>query len=483
MTYDNTKRKTMMKFRTGAALLIFLSLTALTDVDESADATYRELDLLAKVLELVRDTYVEEVSEPKLLEAAIRGMLASLDPHSGYMDAEVTRENQIQTKGEYGGVGIEVLYENGALRVISPMDDTPAFRAGILAGDLIISIGDTDVSEITGDEAVDLLRGAPGTDVMVRIFRANAGEPFEVKLTREAISLSSVRHRIERDKIGYIRISTFLNEKTASDLKSAIRALRKQSNDALLGYVIDLRNNPGGLLEQATAVTDVFLDRGEIASMRGRHPSENARWNATRGDDTNGLPLVVLINAGSASASEIVAGALQDQERAILVGEQSFGKGIVQTVFPLTEDRAVRITTAYYYTPSGRSIQATGIDPDFVVEQPIRNALGEPVLLPRERDLSRHIRNADEPTKPAKTQGPKANPSPNEDNDLLPNKSNKTDDKPKTEERAPTEPLVDDQGKLIDLQLKFALDYLEGKVPHERQQALRKDAAPTKEWE
>lgn len=481
MRQDNNKRKTMMKFRTGAALVMFLSFTALTDADESADATYRELDLLAKVLELVRDTYVEEVSEPKLLEAAIRGMLASLDPHSGYMDAEVTRENQIQTKGEYGGVGIEVLYENGALRVISPMDDTPAFRAGILAGDLIISIGDTDVSEITSDEAVDLLRGEPGTDVVVRVFRANAGKPFEVKLTREAISISSVRHRLERNKIGYIRISTFLNEKTANDLKSAIRALRKQTNDTLTGYVIDLRNNPGGLLEQATAVADVFLDRGEIASMRGRQRSENARWNATRGDDTNGLPLVVLINAGSASASEIVAGALQDQERAILVGEQSFGKGIVQTVFPLTEDRAVRITTAYYYTPSGRSIQATGIDPDFVVEQPIRNALGEPVLLPRERDLSRHIRNADETAEKAKTEEGKTNGAPDDEIDRFRKELNKTEDSAVPEKTKPAQPLVDEKGNLIDLQLKFALDYLEGKLTVEQQQALRTGAARPKE--
>jgi carboxyl-terminal processing protease len=439
-----------MRARIVGLVCLFLGLTALTDSEKSADATYRELDMLAKVLELVKDTYVEDVSEQQLLEGAIRGMLANLDPHSGYMDAEVFKENQIQTKGEYGGVGIELVYDNGALRVISPMDDTPAYRAGIQAGDLIIRINDTPVSDITSDEAIDLLRGEPDTDVTIKVYRANAGNPFDVTLTREIIKISSVRYHVERSDIGYIRITTFVNEKTAQDLRNAIRSLQHDAGPKLKGYVLDLRNNPGGLLDQAIDVSDVFLDRGEIVSMRGRQRSENARWNAAKGDDTNGLPIVVLINAGTASASEIVAGALQDQKRAVIVGDQSFGKGIVQTVFPLAEDRAVRITTARYYTPSGRSIQATGINPDYEVEQPIRNALGQAVLIRREKDLTRHI----------------------------PNENGGKDEAPAPEEKpVPPETLVDENGNLVDLQLKFALDYLEGKLPADQRQALA-DQAP-----
>jgi len=338
---------------------IFFMLTALTDGETTSDDTYRELDLLAKVLELVKDTYVEEVNEQQLLEAAIRGMLNDLDPHSGYMDAEIFKENQIQTKGEYGGVGIEVVGENGVLKVVSPMDDTPAFRADIQPGDYITQIDGFPVVEMDYMDSVNKLRGEVATEVEITIVRPSEERTFNVILVREVISISAVRWRIERENIGYIRLTTFNNEKLTQDLRKAIREIKEEAGPKLKGYILDIRNNPGGLLDQAIDVTDVFLERGEVVSIRGRQASENARWDATSGDDTNGMPIIVLINAGSASASEIVAGALQDHRRATIIGVESFGKGLVQTVYPLTDDRAVRITTARYYTPSGRSMAAS----------------------------------------------------------------------------------------------------------------------------
>jgi len=425
---------------------LFFMLTALTDGETTSDATYRELDLLAKVLELVKDTYVEEVDEQQLLEAAIRGMLNDLDPHSGYMDAEVFKENQIQTKGEYGGVGIEVVGENGVLKVVSPMDDTPAFRADIKSGDYITQIDGQPVVEMDYIESVDHLRGVVGTEVEVTIVRPSEERTFKVTLMREIISISAVRWRVERDNIGYIRLTTFNNEKLTQDLRKAIRDIKEEAGTKLKGYILDIRNNPGGLLDQAIDVTDVFLERGEVVSIRGRQASENARWDATSGDDTNGMPIIVLINAGSASASEIVAGALQDHKRATIIGVESFGKGLVQTVYPLADDRAVRITTARYYTPSGRSIQTLGIKPDIIIEQPIRDAEGNPVFFRRERDLANHLANENGDASVDGTEAPEA--------DLRP------------------EPELDEEGRLKDYQLNYALDLLTGVIEVEQRQAL-----------
>ena len=435
----------MKKSIAGIVSLFFL-LGALTDGETTSDETYRELDLLAKVLELVNDTYVEEVNERELLEAAIRGMLSDLDPHSGYMDADVFRENQIQTKGEYGGVGIEVIGENGILKVISPMDDTPAYRAGIQSGDYITHIEGRPIVEMDYIEAVNNLRGVVGTEVEVTINRPSEERSFKVSLVREIISISAVRHRVERGNIGYIRLTTFNNEKLTLDLKKAIREIKEEAGANLKGYILDIRNNPGGLLDQAIEVTDVFLERGEVVSIRGRQRSENARWDATRGDDTDGLPIIVLINAGSASASEIVAGALQDHKRATILGVESFGKGLVQTVYPLADDRAVRITTARYYTPSGRSIQTLGIKPDIIVEQPVRDAEGNQVFFRRERDLANHI--------------PNETGTASEEETLA------------SEVLIRPEPKVDEAGRLEDYQLNYALDLLTGVIELGQRQAL-----------
>ncbi len=435
-----------MKKSIAGILSLFLILTALSDVESSSDATYRELDLLAKVLELVKDTYVEEVDEQKLLEAAIRGMLNDLDPHSGYMDVSSFRENQIQSRGEYGGLGMEIVPSNNVLRIVAPMDDTPASRAGLKAGDYITHIDDEPLTEYTSDEAVDLMRGPAGTDVKIRVFREGEGEPFDLELTREVITLKTVRHRVERETIGYIRLTTFNNENVADDLRDAIEDIKAELGDNVTGYVLDLRNNPGGLLDMAIDVTDIFLERGEIVSMRGRRASENARWNATRGDLTDGLPIVILVNAGAASASEIVAGALQDHERAIIVGEESFGKGLVQTVYPLSDERAVRVTTARYYTPSGKSIQGIGIVPDIIVEQPIFDRNGNRVKIRRERDLSGALENEEITAEGEEAEAAQTVISP--------------------------EPEPDEDGNIPDYQLRYALDLLLGVVQIEQRQAL-----------
>ena len=436
-----------MKKSIAGIISIFFLLTAQTERDVISDETYRELDLLAKVLELVKDTYVEEVDERELLEAAIRGMLNDLDPHSGYMDASIFRENQIQTRGEYGGLGIEVIGENGVLKVITPMNDTPASRADVRTGDLITHIEGDPLKDMDANEAVENLRGAVGTDVTITIARPSETRIFDLTLTREVISISAVRHRIERGTIGYLRLNTFNNEKLSQDLKSAIRDIKEEAGNGLKGYVLDLRNNPGGLLDQAVEVSDIFLERGEVVSIRGRQRSENARWNASSGDEIDGLPLIVLINAGSASASEIVAGALQDHKRATILGIESFGKGLVQTVYPLADDRAVRITTARYYTPSGRSIQTLGIKPDIIVEQPIFDADGKPVNFQRERDLTGHI--------------------PNENGNSAEEEST-----PIVEAMIRPAPEVDEDGNYKDYQLNYALDLLTGIIELEQRQAL-----------
>lgn len=329
--------------------------------------TYRQLDLFGDVFERVRAQYVEEKPDQELIENAINGMLTSLDPHSAYLNNEKFEDMRVNTRGEFGGLGIEVTMENGLVKVVSPIDDTPAFRAGVEAGDYIVQIDDEPVMGLTLSEAVDMMRGKVGTEIDLIISREGADAPIEMTLVRDVIKIRSVRHRVEGNS-GYIRITTF-NQNSESGVKKAIQEIKAELGNQLNGYVLDLRNNPGGLLDQAIAVSDIFIDKGEIVSTRGRHDDDTKRDNATPGDLAEGLPVVVLINGGSASASEIVAGALQDHRRAILLGTQSFGKGSVQTVIPLPGHGAMRLTTARYYTPSGRSIQAKGIEPDIVVEQ------------------------------------------------------------------------------------------------------------------
>ncbi len=333
---------------------------------ENRSETYRQLKLFGDVFERVRADYVEEVTDQELIESAIQGMLTSLDPHSSYLNADSFRDMRVQTKGEFGGLGIEVTMENGFVKVVSPIDDTPAFRAGIEAGDLITHLDTEAVLGLTLNEAVERMRGPVKTDIVLTI-RREGREPFDVTLTRDVVKIASSRSRTE-DNVAYLRVTVF-NEQTMSGLESEIAKRKEEIGDKLVGYVLDLRNNPGGLLDQAIAVSDAFLDQGEIVSTRGRVTDDAQRYNARPGDLADGLPMVVLINGGSASASEIVAGALQDHRRAVLMGTDSFGKGSVQTIIPLSGNGAMRLTTARYYTPSGRSIQATGIQPDIKVEQ------------------------------------------------------------------------------------------------------------------
>ncbi|MCA0432095.1 MAG: S41 family peptidase [Proteobacteria bacterium] len=354
--------------------------------------TYKLLNLFGDVYDRVRSDYVEPPDEKKMIEAAINGMLTSLDPHSSYMDADSYEDMSVKTKGEFGGLGIEVTMENGVVKVMSPYDGTPASKAGILANDLIVKINGTEVQGLTLNEAVDKMRGAVGTPVNLTVVREGR-EPFDVKIVRDIIKVESVKYSLEDNDVGLIRVSSF-TEQTESGLEKAIAALDKQSDGKVKGYVLDLRNNPGGLLLQAVAVSDAFLERGEVVSTRGRNPDEIERHNATKGDFGKGKPLVVLINGGSASASEIVAGALQDHKRATVIGTRSFGKGSVQTIIPLGNEGAIRLTTQRYYTPAGRSIQAKGIDADIVIEQPLPPELqGKDVSSEGESALRGHLSN------------------------------------------------------------------------------------------
>jgi carboxyl-terminal processing protease len=352
--------------------------------------TFRQLKLFGDVFERVRAEYVEEVTDEALIESAINGMLTALDPHSGYLDAKKYRDMQVQTKGEFGGLGIEVTMEDGLVKVVSPIDDTPADRAGIQAGDVITHINSEPVLGMSLAEAVERMRGPVDTSIALTLRRPGRDEPIDVSMARAVITISPVRWHAEGD-IGYIRVTAF-NEQTESNLRSAIEDLRSQLGASLKGVVLDLRNNPGGLLEQAVAVADVFLDRGEIVSTRGRRPDSIQRFNARRGDLIEGRPMVVLINGGSASASEIVAGALQDHDRAIVMGTPSFGKGSVQTIMPLPGHGAIRLTTARYYTPAGTSIQAKGIVPDIEVQQSRVEVIDQGVSR-READLRGRLEN------------------------------------------------------------------------------------------
>ncbi len=358
----------------GAAMTLLATQPHMIFIGASAKAaaadTYRELNLFGDVFERVRADYVEKPDDSKLIESAINGMLAGLDPHSSYMDPKSFRDMQVQTRGEFGGLGIEVTMEDGLIKVVAPIDETPAAKAGVMANDIITQLDGEQVQGLTLNQAVEKMRGPVNTKIKLTIMRKGQDKPIEVSITRDIIRVRSVRSQVEGDDVGYIRLTQF-NEQTTDGLKKAITDITaKVSNDKLKGYILDLRNNPGGLLDQAISVSDAFLQKGEIVSTRGRNPEETQRFNARPGDLTNGKPVIVLINGGSASASEIVAGALQDHKRVTVIGTRSFGKGSVQTIIPLgSGNGALRLTTARYFTPSGRSIQAKGIVPDIEVMQ------------------------------------------------------------------------------------------------------------------
>ncbi len=404
-------------------------------------SVYQQLDLFGDVFERIRAQYVEEADSKKLIEAAVNGMLTSLDPHSSYMNAEDYAAMQVETKGEFGGLGIEVTQQDGYVKVVSPIDGTPADKAGITSGDLIIKVDGKSVNGLTMDQAVDLMRGPIGSEIIITVVREGVTEPFDVSIIRDTIKVAAVKGRLIGTTI-VVRITSFTDQ-TFSGLQSELKKAADEAGgmDKITGVVLDQRNNPGGLLMQAVDVSDAFLTKGEIVSTRGRNPQDNERFNATEGDLTNGKPVVVLINGGSASASEIVAGALQDHHRAIVVGTKSFGKGSVQTIIPVRGEGAMRLTTSRYYTPSGRSIQALGVMPDIVVNQP-------PVD-PNATPAEDKAKDANQMTSEADLNG------------ILSNDS-MTDEEKKLleEERAHTEEaskLRDD-----DFQLAYAIDILRG---------------------
>jgi carboxyl-terminal processing protease len=359
----------------------------------AAADTYRQLNLFGDVFERVRADYVEKPDDAKLVEQAINGMLNGLDPHSSYMDPKSFRDMQVQTRGEFGGLGIEVTMEDGLVKVVTPIDDTPAAKAGILANDVITQLDGEQVQGLTLNQAVEKMRGPVNTKIKLTIMRKGADKPIEVSITRDIIRVRSVRSRVEGDDVGFIRISQF-NEQTSEGLKKAISDITTQlTKEKLKGYVLDLRNNPGGLLDQAISVSDAFLERGEIVSTRGRNAEETQRYSARPGDQTTGKPIIVLVNGGSASASEIVAGALQDHKRATVLGTRSFGKGSVQTIIPLGNNNgALRLTTARYYTPSGKSIQAKGIVPDIEILQDVPDDLKTRADTKGEASLRGHLK-------------------------------------------------------------------------------------------
>ena len=373
--------------------------------------TYKQLDLYADVFEIVRNQYFKPVPDDKLVEASINGMVSSLDPHSSYMNAKDYADLSSQTKGEFGGLGLEVTQENGIVKVESPIDDTPAAKANIKSGDLITHIDGEPIVGIPLNDAVEKMRGAAGTPIKLTIRHSEKGDPFDVTLVREIIKVPSVKSRVESDNVGYIRISSF-SEQTQPGLDKAIADLKNQLGNKMSGYIIDLRNNPGGLLNSAISVSNTFLDSGEIVSTRGRNPDDVDHMDAKPGlDKTKGVPVVVLINGGTASAAEIVSGALQDHHRAIIMGTQSFGKGSVQTILPLKNEGGLRLTTAEYFTPSGRSIQAKGITPDIEVHQSKIEELEQGGRL-HEADLKGALPNPTDPAKPTTPAAGAAPPGP-----------------------------------------------------------------------
>jgi carboxyl-terminal processing protease len=362
----------------------------------AASDTYRQLNLLGDVIEKIKNNYVEKPDEGKLIEAAINGMLTSLDPHSSYLDARAFRDRQEQIKGEFGGIGVEIVDDNGLIKIISPIDDTPAAKGGILSGDVITEIDGKSAKAISFDQAADKMRGPPNSPVRIKLVRGPTKEVKEFRLVREIIKLRSVHSHVESDDIGYIRVAQF-DEQAFDGLKAAMEKFERAPGGKLKGYILDLRNNPGGLVEQSIEIVNAFLDRGEIVSTRGRNIEETQRYDAQPGADlSHGRPLVVLINGGSASASEIVSGALQDHKRATLIGSRSFGKGSVQTIMPLGPNGALTLTTARYYTPSGRSIQAKGIQPDIQILEDVPNELKGKDDIEGEASLKGHLKNGDD---------------------------------------------------------------------------------------
>lgn len=379
----------------GASAMSLVHGSGAAPANAAGSETYRQLAIFGDIFERVRAQYVTPPEDSKLVESAINGMLTSLDPHSSYLNPDAAKDMRVQTRGEFGGLGIEVTMENELVKVIAPIEGTPAARAGVLAGDLIAEIDGEEVRGMTLSDAVDKMRGAVNTPIELTIVREGAAEPIKLTIVRDIIKVKAVRHRVEED-VGYLKINSF-TEKTFDDLQAAIGDIKRQvPDDRLKGYVLDLRLNPGGLLDQAVSVADAFLDRGEIVSTRGRDPKNITRFDARAGDTIDGKPMVILVNGGSASASEIVAGALQDHRRATVVGTQSFGKGSVQTIIPLAENGALRLTTALYYTPSGSSIQGKGITPDIKVEQPLPDELLGRDVSRGESDLRGHIRGSEE---------------------------------------------------------------------------------------
>ncbi|MBA2408925.1 MAG: S41 family peptidase [Gammaproteobacteria bacterium] len=404
---------------TGLALGVLLSLGhgVFAERDQFA-VPLEELRSFTDVYARIKQDYVVEVGDKKLLENAIRGMLAGLDPHSAYLNKEEFRELQIGTTGEFGGLGIEVGMENGFVKVISPIDDTPAQRAGVKAGDLIVRLDDKPVEGMSLNDAVDLMRGRKGTDITLTIIREGVDKPLVLSITRAIIRVKSVKSRILEPGFGYVRVTNF-QAKTTESLISAVEQMVEDNDGALAGLVLDLRNNPGGVLTGAVGVSDAFLDDGLIAYTEGRSEDSVLRYSASSGDVIDDAPMVVLINGGSASASEIVAGALQDHERAVIMGNKSFGKGSVQTILPLGTDAALKLTTARYYTPSGRSIQAKGIEPDIALENLTLARTGDGALKPlTEADLSGHLTNGKEPEEtPAEKRSAQVQSSPLADKD------------------------------------------------------------------
>jgi len=371
-------------------------------LEADAATDYEQLQKFSRVMNMVRQAYVEDVNDEKLIDGALGGMLTSLDPHSTYLDKEMYKQMTVETKGEFGGLGIEISSADGGILIVSPIEDTPADRAGVKAGDLIIKINKALARDMSLPEAVKIMRGKPGTDIELTIFRKGADGPLKIKITRAIIKVKSVKSDLLAPGYAYLRITQF-QERTGSLLKQQLKALSKRADGKLTGAVLDLRNNPGGLLNQAIEVSDLFLEKGNIVSTKSR-AGKNLSFDARGGDALQGLPLIVLINHGSASASEIVAGALQDHNRAVLLGVKSFGKGSVQSVVPLGDGSAIKVTTALYYTPSGRSIQATGIDPDIKVEQLLiktKKAANNRISV-SESDLKGHLSNGNHKKSKAK---------------------------------------------------------------------------------
>jgi carboxyl-terminal processing protease len=379
----------------GASAMSLVYGAPSSSANAAGSETYRQLAIFGDIFERVRGQYVTPPDDKALVENAINGMLTSLDPHSSYLNPEAAKDMRVQTKGEFGGLGIEVTMENELVKVITPIDDTPAARAGVRAGDFIAEIDGEEVRGLTLNDAVEKMRGLVNTPIELTIVREGTDKPIKLTIVRDIIKVKAVKYRVEND-VGYMKITSF-TEKTFDDLQAAIDDIKsKIPNDKLKGYVLDLRLNPGGLLDQAVSVSDTFLDRGEIVSTRGRDPKDISRFDSRPGDLVDGKPMIVLVNGGSASASEIVAGALQDHRRATVLGTQSFGKGSVQTIIPLAENGALRLTTALYYTPAGKSIQGKGITPDIKVEQPLPEELKDRDITRGESDLKGHIKGAEE---------------------------------------------------------------------------------------